>query len=246
MKIDQRDADAALGGEVHAHSSWILPAILLTVAALIAGGFYIFFTGPTVEDLQGNTTWPTASTATADIHIDNAVFRIPANYTKLRRSRSDGDADDIPMFALLPGITPWTQNEAAEFRSNDAKARVMELSLAVDKTPLTYQDKFERGIRPLSTTPDGIEGPFGLTTYKFTKDSGYETTEWFSAKLEDGSMFVMRCDASATPSFGSNCTRVTRLADGISLTYRYKRAHLANWKTIDAAVLKRIASFRVK
>ena len=44
------------------------------VAALIAGGFYILFTGPTVDDLQGNTTWPTADTATADIRIDNAVF----------------------------------------------------------------------------------------------------------------------------------------------------------------------------
>jgi hypothetical protein len=246
MKIDQRDADAALGGEVHAHSSWMLPATLLIVAGIIAAGVYVFFTGPTVEDLQGNTTWPTASTATADIGIDNAVFRIPANYTKLRRSRSDGDADDVPMFALLPGITPWTPAEAAAFASNDAKARVVQIVLAVDRAPLTYQNKFERGIKPYSTTPDGIPGPFGLTTYKFPPGSGYENTEWLTTKLADGSSFVMRCDASATPSFGTSCIRVTRLADGVGLTYIYKRAYLAQWKEIDAAILKRINSFRVK
>lgn len=246
MKIDQRDADAALGGEVHAHSSWILPAIFLVVAGLLGIGIYIFFTGPTVDDLQGNTTWPTASTATADLRIDNAVFRIPANYTKLRRSRSDGEADDVPMHALLPKLTGWTQADAKEFNSNAENARVVEIILAVDRGRLTYQDKFERGIKPYSSTPDGIEGPFGLTTYKFDPGTGYENTEWLSATLEDGSRFVMRCDATATGNFGSTCTRVTRLKDGVGLTYRYKRAHLAQWKQIDAAIMARIDSFRVK
>jgi hypothetical protein len=246
MKIDQRDADAALGGEVHAHSSWILPVIFLVVAGLIGIGFYILFTGPTVDDLQGNTPWPTASTSTADIRIDNTVFRVPANYTKLRRSRSDGDADDLPMHALLPNLTGWTQTQAQDFNANAAGARVVEIVLSIDRAKLTYQDKFERGIKPYSSTPDGIEGPFGLTTYKFDAGTGYEHTEWLSATLEDGSKFVMRCDAAATGNFGANCTRVTRLKDGVGLTYRYKRTHLAQWKEIDAKVMAKIDSFRVK
>jgi hypothetical protein len=246
MKIDQRDADAALGGEVHAHSSWILPAIFLVVAGLIGIGFYILFTGPTVDDLQGNTAWPTAATDTADIRIDNAVFRVPANYTKLRRSRSDGDADDIPMHALLPNLAPWTQAQAKEFNSNSWNARVVQILLAVDHAKLTYQDKFDRGIRPRSSTPDGIPGPHGLTTYKFDAGTGYENTEWLTATLEDGSRFVMRCDAAATGNFGSSCMRVTRLKDGIGLTYKYKRAYLAQWKEIDAKVMAKVEGFRVK
>lgn len=246
MRLDQRDADAALGGEVHAHSSWILPAIFLVVAALIAGGFYILFTGPTVEDLQGNTTWPTADASTADIRIDNAVFRVPANYTKLRRSRSNGEADDIPMHALLPSLTGWTQKDAKEFASNAWNGRVVQIVLAVDRAKLTYQDKFERGIKPYSSTPDGIPGPHGLTTYKFDAGTGYESTEWLTATLEDGSKFVMRCDASATATFGTSCMRVTRLKDGVGLTYKYKRAYLAQWKEIDAKIMAKIDSFRVK
>lgn len=247
MKVDQRDADAALGGgEIHEHSSWILPAALLVVAALIAVGVFIYLTGPTVEDLSGNTTSPTASSETADIRIDGVLFRIPANYTKFRRSRSSGDQDDVPMHALLPNLTPWTQAQAAAFASNAPNADVVHLTLAVDRAPLTYQDKFERGIKPRADNPQGEPGEYGLMAYKFGAGTGYENTEWFSATLEDGSLLVMRCDGSANPGFGSSCTRVTRLADNVGLTYRFKRQHLAKWKDIDARVLRLVDSFRPK
>lgn len=247
MKIDQRDADAALGGgEVHPHSSWMLPAIVLVLAAIIGAGVFFFLTGPTVDDLQGNTPWPTASNATADIRIDGALFRIPANYTKFRRSRSDSDQDDVPMYALLPAMSPWTAAQAADFASNAPDARVVHITLAVDRAPLTYQDKFERGIRPLAENPDGTPGPYGLTAYKFGPGSGYENTEWYTATLEDGALLVMRCDASANPSFGSSCMRVTRLKDNVGLTYKFKRAHLSEWKQIDTAIMALIDRFRPK
>src|SRR5262245_9938567 len=104
MKIDQRDADAALGGEVHAHSSWILPLLLLVIAAIIAAVFFVFLAGPSVDGLSGNTPWPTASADTADVRIDGVLFRVPANYTKFRRSRTSGDQDDLPLHALLPNM----------------------------------------------------------------------------------------------------------------------------------------------
>ncbi|MCE9521701.1 MAG: hypothetical protein K8S25_04630 [Alphaproteobacteria bacterium] len=246
MKIDQRDADAALGGEVHAHSSWILPLLLLVIAAAIAGGFFIFLAGPTVDDFQGNAPWPTASADTADIRIDGALLRIPANYTKFRRSRSNGDQDDVPMHALLPNLSPWSPGDAKEFASNAPDARVVHFTLATDRATLTYQEKFERGIKPLADKPEGEPGPFGLTQYKFGPLTGYENTEWFTAALEDGSQLVMRCDASPNADFGSSCMRVTRMADNIGLTYKFKRAHLAQWKQLDAKIMALIASFHPK
>ena len=246
MQIDQRDADAALGGEVHAHSSWILPAILLVLAIAVGVGVFFFLTGPSVDEIQGNVPAPTASTDTADIRVDGVRFRVPANYTKFRRSRYDGDQDDVPMHALLPNMSPWSPGDAAAFASNAPNARVIHITLAVDRAPLTYQEKFERGIKPAALVPEGEPGPFGLTQYKFGKGTGYETTEWFSTKLEDGSDLVMRCDASANPDFGSSCMRVTRLPDNVGLTYKFKRTHLAQWREIEAGVMGLIASFRPK
>lgn len=247
MKIDQRDADAALGGEVHAHSSWMLPAILLVLAVLIGAGVFYYLTGPSVvEEIQGSVPAPTASKETANIRIDGVLFRIPANYTKYRRSRYDGDQDDVPMHALLPNMSPWSPGDAAAFESNAPNARVVQFTLAIDHATLTYQEKFERGIKPAALIADGEPGPFGLTQYKFGKGTGYENTEWFTAKLEDGSDLVMRCDASANPDFGSSCMRVTRLPNNVGLTYKFKRAHLAQWKQIEAGVMGLIASFRPK
>ncbi len=244
MKIDQRDADAALGGEVHAHSSWMLPALLLGVAAAIAAGVFFYLTGPTVDEIQGNVTSPTASAAKADIRVDGVLFRIPANYTKLSRSRYDGDQDDVPMHALLPGMSPWSPGDAKAFASNAPDSRVVHFTLAIDRTPLTYQEKFERGIKPRADNPEGEPGPFGLTQYKFSLGTGYENTEWFSAKLDDGSELVMRCDASANPDFGSSCMRVARLRDNVGLTYKFKRTHLAQWKAIEAGIMSLVDSFR--
>ena len=249
MKIDQRDADAALGGgEVHAHSSWLLPLIVLLVAGAIGVGVFVFLAGPTVEEvqgnIQGNTYSPTADTSKARINIDGAVFVIPANYTMHRRSRTSGDQDDVPMHALLPDLEPWTPAKAAEFSSNAAGARVIRFTLAVDRSRLTYEKKFDRGIRPLADNPDGEPGPFGLTQYKFSQGTGYENTEWFSAQLEDGSTLVMRCDASANKDFGSNCTRVTRLNDEVGLTYQFKRSQLEHWKKADAGIVALVNSFR--
>lgn len=246
MKIDQRDADAALGGEVHAHSSWILPAVLLVIAAGIAIGIFVYLTGPTVDEIQGNLPAPTSSSNTADIRVDGARFRIPANYTKFRRSRYNGDQDDVPMHALLPGMSPWAAGDAAAFASNAPNARVIHFTLAMDRAPLTYQQKFERGIKPLAQVPEGEQGPFGLTQFKFGPGTGYEKTEWFTAKLEDGSELVMRCDASPNPDFGSSCMRVTRLRGNVGLTYKFKRAHLAQWQKIEADMMALVESFRPK
>ena len=248
MKIDQRDADAALGGEVHAHSSWMLPFVVLLIAGAIGAGVYVFLAGPTVEEvqgnIQGNTYSPTAASETADLRIDGALFRIPGNFTKYRRSRSAGDHEDVPMQALLPSLSPWTPDTAAQFSSNAADAKIIHFTLAVDRANLTYQDKFERGIRLNALDFAGEAGPFGLTTFKFGAGTEYANTEWFTAVLADGSLLVMRCDASANPEFGSNCMRVTRLRDNISLTYKFKRSQLASWKKSDEKLLALIESFR--
>lgn len=225
----------------------MLPAILLVLAVAIGAAVFYYLTGPSVVDeIQGNLPAPSASAATADIRIDGVLFRIPASYTKFRRSRYDGDQDDVPLHALLPNMSPWSPGDAAAFESNAPDARVVHFTLALDRASLTYQEKFERGIKPAAQIPDGEPGPFGLTQFKFGKGTGYESTEWFTAKLEDGSDLVMRCDASANPDFGSSCMRVTRLPDSVGLTYKFKRAHLAQWKQIDAGVMGLIAAFRPK
>jgi hypothetical protein len=249
MKIDEREADRALASDdMHRHSGWILPLILLIVAAAIGAGIYLFLAGPSVREvqgnIQGNSYSPSADTSRARISIDGAEFSIPANFTMHRRSRRSGEQETVPMHALLPDLQPWSPDKASAFTSNRADARVIRFTLAVDRDRLQYEEKFERGIRPDADDPAGEPGPFGLTQYRFSPGKGYERTEWFTANLPDGKLLVMRCDPSANTDFGSTCMRVTRLSDGVGLTYRFKRSQLEQWREMDAKVMALIASFR--
>lgn len=246
MKIDQRDADAALGGgEVHSHSSWILPFALFVIAVVIGGGVLVYLAGPTVEDLSGNTPSPTASSATAEIRIEGGVFRIPANYTRFSRARSDGDQEKVELYALLPNLSPWSPGDRDKFASNGPDSSVLQFTLMVDRGRFTYEENFDRAIKPLAVNPEGSPGPFGLTEFKFA-GGGYQNTTWYIAPLDNGGQFVARCDPSPNPAFGPSCMRGTRLTGNIGLTYQFKQAHLSQWKQIDAAVLGLVASFRVK
>jgi hypothetical protein len=40
--------------------------------------------------------------------------------------------------------------------------------------------------------------------------------------------------------------RVARLPDNVGLTYKFKRAHLAQWKQIEAGIMGLVESFRAK
>src|SRR5690349_2378617 len=114
MKIDQRDAEAAQGTEVHRHSSWVMPATLILFTAAIGVGIYVYMAGPTVQDFQGTAPPPTASAEPLELRVDGIGFKIPAYYTESRDARAGGDQDDVKLHVLLPDLHPWTQTDAAQ------------------------------------------------------------------------------------------------------------------------------------
>lgn len=246
MKIDQRDADAALGSDVHRHSSWTMPAILILITAGIGIGIFFYLTGPTVQDLAGTTPSPTGSAEPVDLKVDGIPYRIPAYYTESRAARAGGDQDEVDMHVLLPDLHPWTSTDAAAFASNAPDARVVHFVLKPDRQSLTEGQRFERALRPQTTNPDGVPGPYGLTQFDFPQGLGYDDTQIFTAPLDAKTLLVLRCDRVGDPTFGPTCIRQSRTPDGIGLTYRFKRAHLAEWQAIDAGIIKLVAGFRGK
>lgn len=244
MKIDQRDADAALGSDVHRHSSWTMPAILILVTAAIGVGIFIYLAGPTVQDIQGTAPSPTASAEPIDLKVDGIAFRIPAYYTESRATRGGGDQDEVDMHVLLPDLHPWNLTDKAAFESNAADARVIHFTLKPDHQALTDDQRFERALRPQTTNPDGTPGPYGLTQFDFPAGLGYDDVQIFTAPLDGKSVLILRCDKVGDKEFGPSCLRQTRTPDGIGLTYRFKRAHLADWKMIDTGLTKLVAGFR--
>jgi hypothetical protein len=90
--------------------------------------------------------------------------------------------------------------------------------------------------------PRGTEGPFGLRQYAFRDDSGYRNEDLFVGESDTG-LLVMRCVRLGPDVTSPNCMRDMPVARGVSLFYRFKRAHLAKWREIDKGIDKLIASF---
>jgi hypothetical protein len=83
-----------------------------------------------------------------------------------------------------------------------------------------------------------------LTQFDFPQGLGYDDTQIFTAKLDAKTLLVLRCDKIGDPTFGPNCIRQMRTPDGIGLTYRFKRSHLAEWQAIDKGITNLVAGFR--
>ena len=64
----------------------------------------------------------------------------------------------------------------------------------------------------------------------------------FVAPTDSGPLILL-CDKPGADTPSPNCLRDTRVNDKLGLSYRFKRAHLADWKAIDSGLRALIARF---
>ena len=64
----------------------------------------------------------------------------------------------------------------------------------------------------------------------------------FVGMTESGAI-VLLCTKLAPGVAAPSCLRDMPLGEGLSLSYRFRRAHLAEWRKIDSGIRARVASF---
>src|SRR5262249_225331 len=156
------------------------------------------------------TPSPTASADPIDLRVDGIAYRIPAFYTELRASRAGGDQDEVRLHVLLPDLHPWNLTDKAAFESNAPNARVVHFVLKPDRQPLTKDERFEGGLRPVTVNQEGTAGPYGLTQFDFQPGLGYDDVQIFTARLDPKTVLILRCDKIGDPEFGPSCIRQLR------------------------------------
>ena len=83
-------------------------------------------------------------------------------------------------------------------------------------------------------SPVASPGPYGLKQYRFRADSGYHDQDLFVSETDKAPMIFL-CNKPGPDTPSPNCLRDTSLDGTIGFSYRFKRAELAQWKTIDSA-----------
>lgn len=227
---------------VRRRSGWVLPLSVFGVTFVLSAVLLLYYLAPRGDSLFNEQASPTSRSDLVALTVGSQAFRIPANYLIYDSARTGGRRGEIALFALLPDLSGWSNWAADSFASNAEDSDVVYFTLKA-KPSLSEADKLKRVWPDYFADPRGSEGPYGLHRYTFRKDTGYRSEELFVGTTEAGPV-VLRCVQQSPRVPSPSCLRETMLAPGVTLSLRFKRAHLGSWREIIIKADRLMASFR--
>jgi hypothetical protein len=223
--------------EFHRHSGWWIPAVFLLAILTLSGLLLGWYLRPGLKPLS-----PTGQSHTLTVRVGGMYFTIPANYFEIRSAA--GEMKAITLMALFPSWRGYSDADASLFAGNAPDSPLIRLSLRADSNGLSGRARLDRIYRPRMSDPKGEKGPFGLTRYGFSGDSGYRDYELFAGETGKD-LELLLCERGSSQFPSPNCLVVDRpLGSNVSFSYRFKRAYLARWQEISTGVERLIAKFR--
>lgn len=227
-------------GEVHQHSGWLIPLAMLAVIAVLCGIFLLYYLRPAPGSFPDGQ--PSAATTIVTVTVGGLKLHIPARYIESPAARRGGDRNAVALFAALPDMRGFSDHEAALFTGNAPDSPIVHLSIHTDANGLDAENRLVRLYMPYILNPKGDPAPFGLIRYGFRPNSGYGRDDLYVGA--DGKVLLL-CERPARNLPSPNCLATGRpVAPGVDLSYRFKRAQLSRWRTIDAGVDQLLAGFR--
>jgi hypothetical protein len=228
---------------VRKRSGWWLPLGVFAVTFILSAMFLLLYLAPTAPSLFEEQVVPTSRSDVIALSVHGRPFHIPANYLLFASARQGGERSEIALFALLPEMNGWSNWNADNFSSNAPDSRAVFLTIRKERVGLTEAARLKRVYLGYAADPRGTEGPYGLRQFTFRADSGYHDEDLYVGETEKGPV-VLRCVRFSHDVPSPGCLRDMLIAPGVSLSYRFKRSHLAQWQEIGANTDKLIASFQ--
>jgi hypothetical protein len=216
-------------------SGWFAPAVAFFITACLSAVVLAYYFAPGPPGLGEELPEPTDATRPVALTIGSARFRIPANYIQLASARRGGALSDVSLAAILPRLDGYSLATAKDFAGHTPDSQVVTLQIRGGPPPLPEAQRFERIYRLQIEDLKGGQQGDGLMRYSFRPESGYRAQELFAGTI-DGQTIVMLCDRVAADTAAPNCIRDVPFGNGLGLSYRFKRVHLARWREIDTAV----------
>jgi hypothetical protein len=232
------------GGPAKERSGCLIPLAVFLVTAVLIGLVLLYYLSPTPSELIEEQTSPTSAETPVTLRVGSQNFHVPANYLPYASARKGGTFGEVKLMALLPDLRGYSSGTASSFTWDDPDSRLLDIRLRA-RTILDEQGRLDRIYLPQVESQTGAPAPFGLTQYTFRANSSYRDVELYVGQSETGPV-ILRCSKAVSDSVAGACLREWPVAQGVAFSYRFKRAHLANWREIDAAARTLLASFMAK
>lgn len=231
--------------DVRRHSGWLIPLVVFVVTAGLSALFLLFYLVPNPVSLIEQHTAPTTTTTPVALSVDALKFKVPANYIMYRDARSGGVRKDLALFTVLPDFRGYSRADAQAFADHSANSPIVYILIRDEHLNLPEKERLARIYLNYVVDPKGAPGPFGLTQYRFRDDTGYRDEDLFVGD-SNGHLVTMRCWRFTADMPNPNCLRDRRLSRGVAMTYRFKRAHLGQWREIAEGVTTLVRRFEAR
>lgn len=231
------------GEEIREESSWRYPLGIFLATLVLCAIFLYYYVGPTsIDELSGNTPSPAISEEPLEFAVGGVKFRAPANYTVYPKDRRGGDRDEVALYALWPTLSGYTPARRDEFIENKRDTRRIDILITTRTSSFTEQERVDVLYMPQVTDRRGAKTPYQLVKYTF-KDAranvptnGYSDTELYLGQSAEGKAIALFCFEERDEIRSPECWREFEISPTVTISYRYKRHLLDEWRAIDEKV----------
>lgn len=230
------------GEEIKQESSWRYPLGIFIATLVLCAIFLYYYVGPSVDEFSGNVPSPAISEEPVKFTVGGVRFEAPTNYTVYPRDRRGGERDEVTLYALWPTLAGYTPARREDFVENASDTRRIDILISQRTSAFSEQERIDVLYLPQTNDRRGARTPFQLVKYTFQDQresvptNGYAGTELYLGETDDGSSFALFCFADREEVKSPECWREYELTPTVSVSYRFKRPYLAEWKAIDARV----------
>jgi hypothetical protein len=234
-----------MSGLAKRRSGWLIPLVVFFVTACLSALVLAYYFSPARPGRAEEEPAPTDATRAIALSVGSLALRVPANYILMAGARRGGPMAQIALIAMLPDLQGYTLGAAPDLTSNAPDSRVVHITLKSGTSLLPEKERLERIYLPQVEDGKGRAGPYGLRQYAFRADSGYHEQDLLVGMTDSGPV-VLLCAKIAPDVVSPSCMRDLPTGDALSLSYRFKRAHLSEWRKIDTGIRARLAEFSAK
>ncbi len=242
-RMSARGDDA--GEDVKQRSGWLIPIAVFVVTAGLSAIFLLYYLVPTPASFIEEHPAPTSRSDPVALSVGGLKLTVPANFIMYARARQGGPLMEVELFTTFPEFHGYSDWDGASFSNNAPDSPLIFLLLRQDQFKITEAERFQRIYLGYVTKQAGAAGPFGLTQYTFRDDSGYRGEDLFVGQ-NNGQPVVLRCVRFSQQVPSPSCLRDMKMPHGVTLSYRFKRAHLGHWLEIANGMQQLMQSFGAK
>ncbi len=173
--------------------------------------------------------------------VGSEALVIPANLIRFPADRRGGLVTAVDLLLHWPSLDGFSEERAQEFRDGSPLAPLVYVTITEAETPLDSTARLA-DVYSLYFSGPAFPGPGHLVGRHMDPGSAYKgEIVYFESRVAEP--YVIRCLAEETEDIPATCIREVNIGHGLTMIYRFNRAWLADWRTMDDRVRRLVSQF---